>query len=746
MRKIIFALVIAVVTVAGGGHSCSQTSTPLPLQAAGQITGGVIPSLQVQGWVNDPLYNQQGYLNKIKVDKAWDITTGSDLTIAVIDTGANISHEELTNRLWVNPGEIPNNQKDDDGNGYVDDYYGYNFLANNSNLDDEHGHGTGITSIIAANSNNWRGIAGINWRAKVMILKALNNLGGGEFEDVSRAIRYAADNGAKVINMSFGASTGLSVLSSAVDYAISKGVVIVAAAGNDGQNRLLYPARYPQVISVGSINNSDQKSSFTNYGDGLDLAAIGEDITMASIGSPSMYTTGSGSSFAAAQVTGVVSLMLAQHPQLSPAQVEEILDSTTDHIGDTSAGYTTLFGWGRVNAQAAVAYAPQTLHSSAQISNNRASANGLDTITVTTTIADESSQPKAGIDIQASISGTNNIVNGQLVPFGGMVDLGRTDQSGRISFQLSSTVAETKQISITTTAGSTALAAPLQVTFTSLPRTRYTMQWIKQSPYLNMSLGTTAAMWLQVKNTGNVAWVSDPNARSDFSQTRLGTDHPHDRSSNFYDDSSWLSPNRLALMTPSIVRPGETATFALDITARQIGSFREYFGVVVEHVTWLNDLGIFWDINVTTSGQVENSNDEQAVQVNQDPSAYQAVVQAKTDNLTLFPGETAMVSVDLRNVGTALWLGQGVGAQHLGEVRLGTAMPRDRSSRIFLPSWISSDRALAAGFNVPPNSNLTLTFTIKAPDQQGVYQENFQLVSEYITWFGPVFGWTITVT
>jgi len=313
MRKTIFALVVAVLASSWGG--LSQASAPPPLQVAGWIESLNVSPLHVQATPNDPYYSQQWYLKRIKADQAWDITQGTNLVVAVIDTGVDFNHPDLVGKIWVNSKETPNNNKDDDRNGYIDDYYGYNFISDHANIDDYHGHGTGIASIIAAGTNNGRGIAGINWNARIMILKALNDIGGGDFEDVAKAIRYAVDNGASIINMSFGSVTSSAILSNAVNYAINQGVPMVAAVGNQGNSSIFYPAAYPNVIAVSGVDRNDNHPSFANYGSNIDLVAPATDIIMAGlVGGPSGdYVQGSGTSFAAAQVTAGASLILGRY-------------------------------------------------------------------------------------------------------------------------------------------------------------------------------------------------------------------------------------------------------------------------------------------------------------------------------------------------------------------------------------------------------------------------------------------------
>lgn len=615
------------------GISPTLASSESDVYIAGQILGQIQPTpVRIQTVnPNDPYFPQQVSLRTLKIDQAWSLATGSPSTVAVIDTGINRNHQDLTNRLWVNSDEIPDNGMDDDHNGYVDDYLGYNFYNRNSDINDGHGHGTGIASIIAANTNNQLGLAGINWSARIMALKALDNLGGGDFWDVAEAIRYAVDNGASVINMSFGSNSDAAVLSEAVTYAISHGVSIVAAVGNNSSGEIFYPARYPQVIAVGSINAQNQLSAFSNYGSNMDIVAPGENIVMAGLGSQD-YVDGAGSSFASAQVTGIVSLLLAKNPALSPSQIQHLMTTTAFPLG---SGQSIFFGSGRADAWAALGQAG-TQVASATVSSNPAD---------------------------------------------------------------------------------------------------YRMQWLGQSAYPTLAVGEQTTLWVELKNAGAATWVSQVQSATDMGQVRLGTDRPKDRASSLYH-TSWLSSNRAATMSPAVVQPGETGRFTFTISASQPGNFREYFSVVAEGVTWLNDLGIYWDVTVTGTGGASGT----VVS----PVAYQANVEQINSPLVASPGEKVLLSVTLKNTGTATWLGSQSGS-NTGVVKLGTALPHDRKSIFYLPTWLSPNRVLTGGFNVPPGSSITLAVEVFAPSQTGVYTETFQLVSEYITWFGPTFSWTINV-
>lgn len=253
---------------------------------------------------------------------AWDIRTDArSAVVAVVDSGIRLDHEDLKQNLWSNPGEIPSNGLDDDGNGFVDDVNGFNFIERKGDPSDDNGHGTHVAGIIGARGNNGKGIAGVAWQAQLMALKFLNGEGRGTLADGIAALDYAGENGAKIINASWGGANYSKALESAIQRLQERGVIVVAAAGNDGEDIDSYPS-YPaaldadNLISVASMQRSGSLSYFSNYGiRHVDLAAPGANITSCWNSEADAYTTLSGTSMAAPMVSGVLALNAAQHPQ-----------------------------------------------------------------------------------------------------------------------------------------------------------------------------------------------------------------------------------------------------------------------------------------------------------------------------------------------------------------------------------------------------------------------------------------------
>ncbi|GIX05673.1 MAG: hypothetical protein KatS3mg115_0076 [Candidatus Poribacteria bacterium] len=296
---------------------------------------------------NDPELPRQWNLIPIQAPEAWEIERGSpEVVVAVIDTGVDLSHPELRGRLWRNPGELAGNGRDDDGNGYVDDLHGWDFLdapaldgeGDLSDPDpepqDESGHGTHVAGILCAEANNGLGIAGVAWNISLMPLRAgLNLQRGGTFvveDDIASAIVYAVENGAQVINMSFGDGIASPLLADAVRYAADRDVVLVGAAGNEGRSEVVYPAAFPEVIAVAASDQNDNAAYFTSATPEVDLTAPGLAILSLDLGGG--LRTLSGTSMATPHVAGVAALLRSKRPGLSAEEVRHILRASGDPL------------------------------------------------------------------------------------------------------------------------------------------------------------------------------------------------------------------------------------------------------------------------------------------------------------------------------------------------------------------------------------------------------------------------------
>ena len=290
----------------------------------------------------DPLYaTYQWHMGStaagsIGLPTAWNTTTGNaSIIVAVIDTGVDGAHPDLSGKITTG------------GNA------GYNFVSNNTNTADDHMHGTFAASIVAANTNNGQGGAGVCWSCKIMPIKVLDNTGSGSSFNVSQGIDWAVSHGAKIVNLSLGGGAASS-LQTSVNNAWNANVVVIAASGNDN-GPVLFPGAYSNAIAVGSNNSAGARSSFSNFGLELDIMAPGEGVLGALCtcgGHPGGYATGSGTSFAAPHVAGVAALLVA----LGVTDKQQIRDRMLNTATDMGTfGFDNLTGSGRVNAASALA-------------------------------------------------------------------------------------------------------------------------------------------------------------------------------------------------------------------------------------------------------------------------------------------------------------------------------------------------------------------------------------------------------
>jgi len=286
--------------------------------------------------------------NDIRALDAWELVTDARaVRVAVIDTGVDYFHPDLEANVWTNPGEIAGNGLDDDGNGYVDDVHGYDFVSGDSDPMDDHSHGTHVAGIIGAVGNNRIGVGGVCWSATLMAIKAFDDHGEGTVAGVVAALRYAVDNGARVINASWGQSDKSRALQEAVTETWNAGVLIVAAAGNERSDVAPFPAAFDRVVAVAALNAKGERAFFSNFGSFVDLAAPGEAIL--STTPNARYDLLSGTSMAAPHVTGVAALVLARQPELTNDELATLLrNAVTDLAADQ------YIGTGRLDAGQAV--------------------------------------------------------------------------------------------------------------------------------------------------------------------------------------------------------------------------------------------------------------------------------------------------------------------------------------------------------------------------------------------------------
>ena len=351
---------------------------------------------------NDTLYSYQWHLDNaiyggIQMENAWDISTGSsNVTVAIVDGGiAYEDYQESHSRkyeqapdlaetsFWINLGEIPGNGSDDDGNGFVDDVNGWDFVNNDAHPNDDTspGHGTHVAGTVAQSTNNNLGVSGIAFNTCLLPVKVLDNKGVGTYDDVAAGIIYAVDNGANVINLSLGGSSPSTTLENALAYAYGEGVTIIAAAGNDGEETVNYPAAYDAyVIAVGATQYDEDLAPYSNYGPSLDIVAPGGNINLDQ--NQDGYGDGvlqqtyekkgqsvswayyfiQGTSMAAPHVSGVAALLIANGNATTPDDIRAALQETAEDKG--TAGRDDTYGWGIVDAYAALQWTVQVTDNS----------------------------------------------------------------------------------------------------------------------------------------------------------------------------------------------------------------------------------------------------------------------------------------------------------------------------------------------------------------------------------------------
>jgi len=378
--------ILSMVTLSSSG-TCSPPADQVvdagALRTSQGLAGGDLndPFFLSSGNVVDAQEDQWGlrYIGvyeAISVNRRYAVT-GHSVVVAVIDSGLDIHHPDIRNMVWSNPGELSANGVDDDGNGFIDDVRGWNFVGNDSDVRDHNGHGTMVAGIIGAVPDNGIGIAGVNPWTRIMPLKVTNFLGRGNSIDIAAAITYAVNEGADIINVSLGGPEFSTAERAAVDYAASKGVPIVVAAGNQGADAAAFwPAGLDNVITVAATESGDVRARYSNWGSPVDVAAPGSNILSLRarhtdlmyfvdddyprgrnvIGEDRMLYYASGTSFAAPFVAGVASLIMSLRPDVDASDVRRMVLHSAANT--ETPGFDALTGFGVVDARAAMTADP----------------------------------------------------------------------------------------------------------------------------------------------------------------------------------------------------------------------------------------------------------------------------------------------------------------------------------------------------------------------------------------------------
>ena len=336
--------------------------------------------VEINAIPNDPLYSQLQHLPQVKAPQAWDVSQGdTSVIIAILDTGVDWDHPDLADAIWRNYNEIPDNGIDDDGNGFVDDIRGWDFVTGvssnayagedgdipDNNPMDFNGHGTHVAGIAAGITNNGVGIASLVWKAKIMPIRigyhTLDGNGLGTLLWMAQGFVYAGDNGAHAANLSFGTGDG-NFVNDAARYAFQKGVVICNSAGNGNNEAVGALGATPFALSVASVNENDIKASYSTFGNAVDVSAPGGDALgiLSTIVNPSpfynnnLYVRFSGTSMASPLVASLAGLIKAKNPTWNAAQINFQIVGTADDIYNLNPNYIGKLGSGRINAYRAL--------------------------------------------------------------------------------------------------------------------------------------------------------------------------------------------------------------------------------------------------------------------------------------------------------------------------------------------------------------------------------------------------------
>ena len=319
---------------------------------------------------NDPSFPSQWHLTKVSAPQAWDITQGSaTVVIAIVDSGIDATHPELASKV------LP----------------GYNFVDNNTNTTDVNGHGTWVAGVAAAIGNNAAGVAGLAWQSKILPVRVSDAQGVAWTSVIANGMTWAADHGAKVVNVSFGGVASSPSINSAAQYVLNKGGIVVASAGNCGCFDAT--AENPYIISVAGTDQNDARWPSSSQGNYVDISAPATGIVTTNRGGGTV--TAQGTSFASPLVGGVLALMRSANPQLSPTDLKNLLLANADDKG--AAGWDSSFGFGRVNAYRAVAAAaasvppPDTTAPSVAIGSPATGSSVSGSVTVGVTASDNTS-------------------------------------------------------------------------------------------------------------------------------------------------------------------------------------------------------------------------------------------------------------------------------------------------------------------------------------------------------------------
>jgi len=648
---------------------------------------------------NDAYYSNQWALPKISAPEGWDITQGNnEVKIAIIDTGIDGTHEDLSGKVLA-------------GYDFVNDIS----IPAGSDSDDSF-HGTAVSGAAAALSNNRKGVTGVDWNAELIPVKALDSEGSGYASDIALAIRYAADSGAKVLNLSFGGESSNPILDEAINYAYDKGCFIVAAAGNDGGS-VDEPARNPKVFAVGATTNLDERWSKSSYGPELDAVAPGDSVltTIDEIpGADYAYVTGT--SIAAPQVSGLAALILSRSSEFTNAEIESFIKNNSDKVARMGGNdFTNYYGYGRISV-----YKTVNNYHYIWVSQNEY----------------PSLMPGESHEFIVKLKNTGTASwNPGVVRLGTSNPLDRKPgflrETGWISdnrVELTTSPVNPKEETeihfnykvpddfkpglyneyFRPVADGISWMEDYGIFWKINVLSGYQSQWQSQSPYPVLGRGQTGLFEVKISNNGYIPWTKNI--------IHLGTSNPLDRIPIFNRSAGWFSNNRVSMME-DIVNYGETATFQFEYKVPANAApkiYREYFRPVADGFAWMNDQGISWDITVPPDDKAYKS-----IWIGQNPCPVPA----------LHRGESVELILTMKNNGLANWTKD--------IVRLGTSNPLDRTPVFDRGTgWFSNNRVEMFESTVSPGANATFKFNYTIPDDlsAGSYREYFRPVVDGVTW------------
>ena len=671
---------------------------------------------------NDPYYATDPItglgewgIRKAYVNTAWDQRRGSaNITVAILDTGVDPGHPDLVSALVPGATFVSQPSTGCDPNSTQDD----------------NSHGTHVAGIVGATGNNGIGIAGVAFGVKIMPVKVLDCQGVGSLSDVAQGMIWAVDHGARIVNLSLGSPYDSTALQSAVQYATSKNVLVVTAAGNCGQassscasvDQVEYPAAYPQVLAVGASDTDDSVAFFSTENSTVDVVAPGRRIIstvpryatwLSANGYPQSYAVLSGTSQASPFVAGVAALILSGEPQLTPAQLVQRIESTADQLQGAAGTRNDADGYGRVNAFRAVAAGATTERYGATYDTSRLPRSvGLGAAyTATVTVTNASTFTWQAVDpgstrltwswtgllgqplgAAVSVPLPANVLPGASATLSFPVVAPTTAGSYlfRLDLSRSGTLFSTKGV----TPGSVVVAAGSGIGATYAP----TAQTSTSAGSASFDVGAPSTVSVVLTNAGTTTWTA-------------GGSTPVHLSYHWLQNGAVVVWDGLRATLPGDVPSGASVTVSLPVQPPpKAGTYTLRIDLVQEGVAWFSGLGVApFDLASTVV------------------TAYVASYAASAPPF-LLPGGQTLLPVTVTNTGTATWPAGGAAPVHLATHLLGP------NGSVVV--WDGARTALP--MDIPPGAIVQTSVVVAAPLTPGAYKLRIDLVQEGVAWFSQL--------